>query len=65
MEVLSLKVAGNQYFYPVWWVVVSIQGKLYAISSQSKEKIMWIVEELRRAGYPVTKNPESDDNESE
>lgn len=65
MEVLSLKVAGNQYFYPVWWVVVSIQGKLYVISSQSKEKIMWIVEELRRAGYPVTKNPESDDNESE
>lgn len=62
---IKLKIVGNQYIYSVWWVVVSIQGKLYAINSQSKEKIMWIVEELRRAGYPVTKNPESDDNESE
>lgn len=49
----------------MWWVVISIEGKIYTINTQSKERIDWVVEKLRQAGYKITKNPESDDNEED
>lgn len=59
------KVLNNQYILPVWWLVVSINGKIYAINTQRKERIDWIIEKLTHAGYKVTKNIESDDNEED
>lgn len=59
------KILYNQCSLSVWWVVVSIEGKIYTINTQSKERIDWIIEKLRQAGYKITKNPESDDNEED
>lgn len=59
------KVLNNQYILPVWWLVVSIDGKIYAINTQRKERIDWIIEELRYAGYKIIKNPKSDDSKED
>lgn len=49
----------------MWWLVVSIDGKIYAINTQRKERIDWIIEQLRYAGYKIIKNPKSDDSKED